>query len=282
MARPASETQYRNVLVSVWADERVIRLTRADQCLYLRLLTQPDVSACGVLPMRLTRWSALSADESASSCRASLATLESAGLVVVDDQTEEVWIRDYVRHDNGLRSPNQAKGVRASHERVTSELIHAAITDEYAELIDAVVQPFELKSVGRPFVDPSKTVASPVSRQAVSRKPTNRQAATTTSRATTDVDDNVQALIERAAAVAAAAKKKNPPDHVNDPAAWARGIAKKIVNEQGDELRAWLDMNPGSDEYDIVLGCELVDRVGAAHVRDAQRKAHRIGDEVPA
>lgn len=272
MARPASETQYRNVLVSIWADERVTQLPRTAQCMYLQLLTQPDVSACGVLPMRLTRWSSLSADESPSSCRASAATLENAGLVLVDDQTEEVWIRDYVRHDNGLRSPNQAKGVRAAHERVTSELIHAAIKGEYADLIDSVVQPFELKSVGRPFEDSSKMVASPTSRQAASTKPVNRQAAAAASHAVNDADE-IEPAIRDAAKAAAAAKEFHPPENIKNVRAWVKAIERKILKEQLDDMREYLAKNPDADHWTLAVEVLAAPEAG---IRTLRRQAGQV------
>jgi hypothetical protein len=92
------------------------------------------------------------------------------------------------------------------------------------------------------------------------------------------VDDLVpiEPILRKAAAAAAAAKKLNPPERIQDAAAWARGIAPKILTDQIHELRAWHQAHPEGDEFDIVLGCELVDRVGAAHIRAAQRKARGI------
>ena len=90
------------VLVQIWSDPEWIQLTEAAQRAYILALSQPDLSYAGVLATRYKRWSGFAANSSVTKIRRAVRELEDAGFVMVDDDTEEMWIRTFVKHDGIL------------------------------------------------------------------------------------------------------------------------------------------------------------------------------------
>lgn len=63
------------VFTSIWKDEDFTALPRSAQWFYLFLLSQPDLSHCGVLPLRPGRWVRKAADLTFDGISADLAAL---------------------------------------------------------------------------------------------------------------------------------------------------------------------------------------------------------------
>lgn len=98
--------EYARVQVSIWADLDFRALTPAAQHLYFMLLTSPTLNLAGIADWRPVRLAKMSDGWSAAGVRKSAAELEGARFIVVDEDTEEVLIRSFVRHDGVLKSPN--------------------------------------------------------------------------------------------------------------------------------------------------------------------------------
>lgn len=91
---------------AIWQDDDFRALTSRAQRVYILALSQPGVSFCGVVGYTARRWAKMSSDTSAKSVERAVDELENAGFVIADTQTEELWIRSFVRHDGVLESPN--------------------------------------------------------------------------------------------------------------------------------------------------------------------------------
>lgn len=121
---------FAQVLTSIWQDEEFRALDSAAQRMYLLLLSQPNLSYSGVLPLTTRRWASLASDIDEPQIVRSLGALESAGFVVVDHANEELLIRSFMRNDGVWKQPNILIAAVKDAKTVTSSAIRQAIFAE--------------------------------------------------------------------------------------------------------------------------------------------------------
>jgi hypothetical protein len=121
------------VLVQIWNDPEWIRLSQAAQRAYILALSQPDLSYAGVLATRYKRWSGFASDSSVPKIKRAIRELEDSHFVMVDDGTEEMWIRTFVKHDGILNYPNVTKAMVKAYRAIQSHAIKEAFVAEMKE-----------------------------------------------------------------------------------------------------------------------------------------------------
>lgn len=125
---------YAKILPRIWADQDFRTLTTAEQHLYLHLLSHPKLSYAGVCDWRPRRLAALAADGNLDTIELAGAVLQAKGYIVVDDDTEEVFVRSYHRNDEALKLPNMGAAVAAAFAEVTSTKLLGTIVWELQRL----------------------------------------------------------------------------------------------------------------------------------------------------
>lgn len=123
-----------NVFTNIWADSDWRALSESAQRLYLLLLTHPTLTYAGVADWRTNRLSMMSADGSVEKLEAAAAELEDRKFIVVDEGTEEVLIRSFVKHDGLLKSPNLAAALAREYANVYSPRLREVIAFEVQKL----------------------------------------------------------------------------------------------------------------------------------------------------
>lgn len=133
------------IFTSIWNDEAFLALSPREQRMYFFLLSQKDLSFCGVLSLRMRRWARSARDLTAAQVEEDLeglaqpfrqglaeASSEEPGrpLVVVDEDTEEVFVRSLIRHDGIWKIPNLLKSAREAATLVESPTILAELLYE--------------------------------------------------------------------------------------------------------------------------------------------------------
>ncbi len=94
------------ILASIWAPGSDFLLLDSDaQRQFMFLLSQPDLSHAGLIPLRARRWAQSAADLTTDCVQTALKKLEAARFVVIDEDTEELLIRTYVRGDGVYKQP---------------------------------------------------------------------------------------------------------------------------------------------------------------------------------
>ena len=126
---------YAKIYVSIWAGD-FRDLTIAAQGLYFRLLTDPKLSMCGVVDWRPKRLMQSFAGMKQAEFTRLAAELEDAGYIVIDDDTEEVLVRSFVRHDGVLKSPNLTKAMATDWLAVASRKIKESVVREVARTLE--------------------------------------------------------------------------------------------------------------------------------------------------
>ena len=125
-----------NIRVDIWADQDFRDLTGEAQRLYMQLLTHPTLNYAGVAEWRPGRLAAMASDLTAASIERAGAELGARFFIVVDEQTEEVLVRSYVKHDGLLKQPKMVVSMTNAYAAIASKLIRNVIAFEVQKLRD--------------------------------------------------------------------------------------------------------------------------------------------------
>lgn len=125
---------YAQFSTSMWRDPDYVALPFALKYMYKLLCTQADISAAGVLSLNLTRWAGRSPDTTVADIEAWLDALAVQRFVVLDRQTEEVFVRSFLRWDNGYKNPKRQHSIRDAADAIESPAIVSALAAEFARV----------------------------------------------------------------------------------------------------------------------------------------------------
>ena len=125
---------YAKVLVTIWADDDFRTLTDGAQALYLRLLTSPTLNLAGVADWRPKRLAPFTKDMTADVVEHYATELAHKRYIVVDEDTEEVLIRSFVKHDGVMKNAKVAAGFAKEYAGTASRTIRGVIVHELTRL----------------------------------------------------------------------------------------------------------------------------------------------------
>lgn len=149
------------IRLDIWGDDDWRNLSMAAQHLYLHLLSTPTLSYAGVADWRPARIAGMSAGSTRASVTAAADELEAALFIVRDDETEEVLIRSFLKHDGLLHKPNVAKAMVSAYTKTVSSKLRGVIVHELGKLHEKHPEwrAFDVREVSelldKPAVDPS-------------------------------------------------------------------------------------------------------------------------------
>lgn len=153
------------VKTSIWSDE-FRALPSAAQHLYIAMWTSAGLSYAGVADWRPARLAKIAADLTPTSVVGAGLILHRELYIVVDEETEEVLIRSFIRNDGLMDQPNVAAAMVSDYAKIASPAIRGVIVHELQRLFE---ESPELKGwrdpksgkerastlLGNPSVDPS-------------------------------------------------------------------------------------------------------------------------------
>lgn len=125
--------EFAQIKLAIWADDDWRDLSPLARYLYLTLLTSPSLSHCGVADWRPARIAALNGMD-VDSIEESGAELVGSLHLVIDDESEEVLIRSFVRNDGLMKQPKMAVAMASAHAAVASKEIRGVIVHELNRL----------------------------------------------------------------------------------------------------------------------------------------------------
>ena len=123
------------LLVSIWDDDDWTSLDTASQTVYSSLISSPDLSWCGVAPLLPQRIARNASDLTERKVRTAFGALTARRFLVIDNETAEILVRSYVRHDGILKQPNVTKALVRALDRVHSPALVEAVKVELARLL---------------------------------------------------------------------------------------------------------------------------------------------------
>lgn len=122
------------LMVSIWEDADFLALSATAQRMFMFLISQPDLAHDGVIPLRERRWSKKAAGMTAAQITADLDELSATRFVVVDEETEELLVRSFIRRDKVYRQPNVLRSARDHLSTVSSAVIRDSVGAELARI----------------------------------------------------------------------------------------------------------------------------------------------------
>ncbi|MGW4422578.1 HNH endonuclease [Streptosporangium sp. NPDC004631] len=123
--------------VEIWSDPFFVALSPRDQWLFFALLSQPELDAAGLIILRPRRWSNQASDLNVDQVRESLGSLVAADRLVVDDETEEVYIPAFFEFEHIGRQPRRAIAAVDALGACHSERLRALVMADLMALASA-------------------------------------------------------------------------------------------------------------------------------------------------
>lgn len=142
------------VHTSIWSPDGDFRhLSGAAQRAYFMVLSQSDLSLCGVIALTIPRWARMAKDTTAGALRRAISELVNARYMVTDEETEELWIRTFAKHDGVLKQPNVVVAMSKDFESIQSEPIREGFLEGLPEeLVEGLPEGYR-ERLGRPFAE---------------------------------------------------------------------------------------------------------------------------------
>jgi hypothetical protein len=123
-----------NINTNIHTDQDWRDLTIAEQHLYWLLSTHPDLNYVGVVDWRTARLSAMAADATREGIQATAESLQEKRFVFIDEDTEEILVRSFMRHDGLLKQPKLSISMVNAYGSVASKRIREVVTFELQRL----------------------------------------------------------------------------------------------------------------------------------------------------
>lgn len=126
--------EFAKIKSAIWQDDDFRQLPPSAQHLYFVILTDPDLSYCGVGDWRPRRMLPKSAGWSIDDLHAAGAALTERRLLIVDEGTEEVLVRSFLRHDGVMQHNKLCVSAALAFASVASNTLRGVIVHELRRL----------------------------------------------------------------------------------------------------------------------------------------------------
>jgi hypothetical protein len=119
-----------SIRLDIWADSEWRDLDDVEQFLYFQLLAHPTLSYAGVADWRPGRIAMFSKNGSAAEVRRRAEGLQAHNFVLIDDESEEILVRSFVKHDGLLKQPKLAVSMANAYAAIASRKIREVVAYE--------------------------------------------------------------------------------------------------------------------------------------------------------
>jgi hypothetical protein len=239
--KPAGR-EYGKLMVKVWDPDSDFRLLASGaQRLYAMFCSLRSCSPAGCLPLQPRKWAQNAPDTTVDEIQAALDLLVLERYVFVDEDTEEVLIRTFIKSDGWAKNPNKAKAVESAIARIESPTLRQLAR----EALNA-----ERQVTGSDEEPPEGS-----GKDSSEGNPEDHPEVTTTTTDNNNRNDQQQQQRLAAALDAHLDWKSTLPRGVDDRAAFR----SKLWTDHGDQLRTYERLHPDCTHIDLaveVLGME--------------------------
>jgi hypothetical protein len=126
--------KYAQIKLAIWGDDDFRELSPQAQHLFFVVITSPTMNHCGVADWRPGRIAAMASGWTVDDINTAAAELVDRLYLVIDEETEEVLVRSFIRHDELMRQPKMAVAVAKAHDSVASSVIRGVVVHELNRL----------------------------------------------------------------------------------------------------------------------------------------------------
>lgn len=125
-----------NIRTDMLGDDHYRELTHAEQWLYKLLLIHPSLSYAGVADWRPGKLATTASDLTAADVRRIGAGLQAKYFIYVDEATEEVFVRSFVKHDGLLKQYRLPVSMANDYAGIASREIRSFFIHELQRIFD--------------------------------------------------------------------------------------------------------------------------------------------------
>lgn len=125
---------YAKIMTAIWRNREFRNLEAGPQRVYLLLVTQPDITAAGTLPLTVRRWAEAASDTSVQDITTALTTLAGKRFIAFDRETEELLVRSFVKWDGGYTNSKRRPVIFRAAEEIASSALRQVLATEFARL----------------------------------------------------------------------------------------------------------------------------------------------------
>jgi hypothetical protein len=156
MADGKIERPFVKLFRQIWRDPEFLNLDQGQQHMFIALLSQPNITLAGTLPLQFTKWSRLATDSTPETVRDNVLTLDERCFAVADEDTEELLIRTVMKNDTlWNKSPKTQLGALRQCLKIESDRIRLVLADEVEQCLDmfVVTEKYDIRSEAKKAVD---------------------------------------------------------------------------------------------------------------------------------
>ncbi|UOQ56057.1 hypothetical protein MUN78_10110 [Leucobacter allii] len=126
---------YANIRMNIWSDEDWRNLSGAGKLLYITLLCHDTLSYAGVADWRPAKLAPLIDPRwTADDVRTAAAELSRAFFVVISEESEEILIRSFLKHDGLMKQPKMAQAMTSAFGSIASLELRQMLAFEVQKL----------------------------------------------------------------------------------------------------------------------------------------------------
>lgn len=243
---------YAPLLTSTWADPDFRALSAVAQRVYLLALSQPNMTYAGVVPYTSRRWARMANDTKPADVDQAIDELAAARFVILDDETEEIFIRSFVKHNGVLAQPQLRKAMQRAFREILSAAIRQAFLDELPDSERTLLAPCPKPASRVPEGSP----AGPGQEPSSSPRPEPEPSSSSSPPLADDDDDERLAsayLILADKVLKLRTVEKGP---VGNPDAWVARVAKQRRQKHEPIARAHLADEPSMTALELATALE--------------------------
>lgn len=126
--------KFAQILVTIWDDDDFLDLSVSEQWLYKHIITQADLSYAGVMDWRPKKITQKAADITLEEIEIAASVLMAKNYIIIDDGTEEVLVRSFMRSDGLLKQKNMGAAVAKAYASAGSRQLKGIIVHELHRL----------------------------------------------------------------------------------------------------------------------------------------------------
>jgi hypothetical protein len=155
MADGKIERPFVKLYRQIWRDPEFLNLDEGPQRAFMALLSQPNITLAGTLPLQFTKWARLAQNSTPETVRDNVLTLDERCFVVADEATEELLIRTVMKNDTlWNKSPKTQLGALRQCLKVESDRIRLVLADEVEQCLDmfVVTEKYDIQSEAKKAV----------------------------------------------------------------------------------------------------------------------------------
>lgn len=127
---------YAKILLSIWSDPDFIDRTVNAKLAYFALVSQPKLTPAGCIALQPSKWAKTVTNGDSEAILNALHELLVYRFVLIDDDTEELLVRSFIRHDGGTRNPNLRKSILSAVSNIESPDLRAAAEVEFRRALE--------------------------------------------------------------------------------------------------------------------------------------------------